>query len=77
MSSVRKPSDPEFLTPKQVSELTGIGLPSLYAMLEAGRFPGRRVGRKRGRWLISRTALYAWVAGREEMPSESFELRPL
>lgn len=42
---------------------------SIRAMLRKGQLPGRRVGR---RWLVSRAALLAWLAG----PSADDDVQP-
>jgi predicted DNA-binding transcriptional regulator AlpA len=50
---------------KDVAALTGLALPAVYAELNSGRLRGRKVGARRGKWLISRENFRKWQNGDE------------
>ena len=52
------------LTPREAATRLGVRLDSLYAMLWAGRLPGRR---QEGRWFIPATAVEARLRAKENV----------
>src|SRR5688500_2261767 len=57
-------AEPEFLTARQVSKLTGLGLQTVYDYVRAGILPGRQVsGKKKGRYVIPKASLLRYLEG--------------
>ncbi len=46
------------LTPQDIQRLTGWSLPTVYALLESGKLPGFRIGR---RWAVASSRFYSWL----------------
>jgi len=59
----------EVMNPYQIRDATGLSLNSVYAMLERGDLPGRKVG---GRWLTRRETFERWLDGEEVDPAKKF-----
>jgi excisionase family DNA binding protein len=51
---------PEYMSATECARVLRVSRPVVLRELAAGRLPGRKVG---ARWLISRRAVDAWLAG--------------
>lgn len=59
-----QPADlPEVMDPEQAAEFLQIEPETVIEMAEAGKLPGRRLGKH---WRFSRAALVAWLSGPEK-----------
>jgi excisionase family DNA binding protein len=56
-------AQPRFLTAKQVSEITGLGLQTVYDKIKQGILPGRQVGGKKGRYVVPEASLLRYLEG--------------
>lgn len=62
---------PEVLTPEEAAAYLRIGKRTLYAQLNKGIIPGRKIGRV---WRLSKRALEEWLEGDvEPEPPELYE----
>lgn len=59
--ALRSVTLPDVFGPSEIARRTGVDESGVLRELEAGRLPGRRLGDK---WLISRLALFDWLADR-------------
>lgn len=50
---------PDILTPKEAQEILGIGEALLYRLLNSGKLPGKKLGKKV--WRISKKQLIAYM----------------
>ncbi len=60
MPRMRKPTDPDIISAREVSALLGLKENGVYDGAARGEIPSRRVGR---RVLFSRRAIVAWMHG--------------
>lgn len=66
---IKQPSHPSLhLTVRQVEQVTGIGVPTLYQWIQHGEFPGVKVA---GRVLVWRSRLVAWLVERGACADEA------
>ncbi|HEY7375438.1 MAG TPA: helix-turn-helix domain-containing protein [Polyangia bacterium] len=56
------PDPPEVMDPEQVGQFLQIEAGTVIEMAEAGKLPGRKLGKV---WRFSRAALVAWLSGPE------------
>jgi excisionase family DNA binding protein len=54
---------PEVMDPEQAARFLQIDAATVIEMAEAGRLPGRKLGKA---WRFSRAALVAWLSGAEK-----------
>jgi len=57
------PDPPEVMDPQQAAQFLQVDAATVVEMAEAGRVPGRKLGRE---WRFSRAALVAWLAEPEK-----------
>lgn len=57
---------PSVLNVAQAAEFLGVDDKTIYAALNAGRMPGRRLNKRR--WVILRDALLEWLRSQEHVP---------
>jgi len=57
------PNTDEILTAKQVSALLGVGISSVYQLLQSGSIEGRLIGvtGKRGTWRVLKSKVFAFL----------------
>ena len=57
------PDPPEVMDPEQAAQFLQIEAATVVEMAEAGKLPGRKLGKA---WRFSRAALVAWLSGPEK-----------